>query len=147
MKLLFLQSDGFHYEMRRKQQALEIFVDYVLCPDRRTKCDDGATCCELSQGRYGCCPLPSAVCCSDHLHCCPKGTECDVQHGQCRTLVSYLLHTSTYATSETIDLLLSIPIPDRLELVPYAIKMPEKKIFAWIIESAGTAALDRVSFG
>uniref|UniRef100_A0A915ABX9 Granulins domain-containing protein n=1 Tax=Parascaris univalens TaxID=6257 RepID=A0A915ABX9_PARUN len=79
-------SDGFHYEMRRKQQALEIVVDYVVCPDRRTKCDDGATCCELSQGRYGCCPLPRAVCCSDRLHCCPKGTKCDVQHGQCRTL-------------------------------------------------------------
>ena len=32
----------------------------------------------------GCCPAPNAVCCPDHLHCCPHGTVCDVQHGRCK---------------------------------------------------------------
>jgi hypothetical protein len=27
-------------------------------------------------GEYGCCPLPKAVCCTDHEHCCPNGFTC-----------------------------------------------------------------------
>lgn len=29
------------------------------------------TCCLLASKRYGCCPFPNAVCCQDHVHCCP----------------------------------------------------------------------------
>jgi len=32
----------------------------VECPDR-SSCDDGETCCELTSGSYGCCPLPKVV--------------------------------------------------------------------------------------
>ena len=55
----------------------------VICPDKESQCPDGNTCCELSSGQYGCCPLPNAVCCSDHLHCCPSGYTCDVSAGKC----------------------------------------------------------------
>ena len=55
----------------------------VICPDGQSECPDGNTCCQLSSGQWGCCPLPNAVCCSDHLHCCPQGDTCDVSAGTC----------------------------------------------------------------
>lgn len=41
----------------------------------------GSTCCELLDGKYGCCPLENAVCCDDHIHCCPQTAKCEV--GMC----------------------------------------------------------------
>lgn len=55
----------------------------VVCPDKKTACPDQTTCCEMTNGTYGCCPMPNAVCCSDHVHCCPAGTECDLVHSTC----------------------------------------------------------------
>ncbi|ESP03183.1 hypothetical protein LOTGIDRAFT_81959, partial [Lottia gigantea] len=55
----------------------------VVCPDQQSQCPDGSTCCKLSTGQYGCCPLPNAVCCSDQIHCCPSGTTCDTGAGKC----------------------------------------------------------------
>ena len=63
----------------KKQPSLK----NVICPDGQSECPDGNTCCKLSSGQYGCCPLPQAVCCSDHLHCCPNGYTCDVSAGTC----------------------------------------------------------------
>ncbi|KAK3790503.1 hypothetical protein RRG08_060553 [Elysia crispata] len=57
-------------------------VNVVTCPDQST-CPTGQTCCQNQQGGYSCCPLPSAVCCSDKLHCCPNGYTCDVAAGRC----------------------------------------------------------------
>lgn len=34
-------------------------------------------------GEWGCCPVPEAVCCSDHQHCCPQGYTC-VAEGRCQ---------------------------------------------------------------
>lgn len=36
------------------------------------------TCC-----RYLTDKIVQAVCCSDHLHCCPAGTQCDLEHVMC----------------------------------------------------------------
>ncbi|XP_054724395.1 progranulin-like [Uloborus diversus] len=48
------------------------------CPGgSEQKCPDSATCCELLNGKYGCCPLENAICCDDHIHCCPSNTKCD----------------------------------------------------------------------
>lgn len=76
----------------------------VICPDQKSHCPAGSTCCPLDgrdsrrmkflraamvtqsgkqSTRYGCCPAVQAVCCSDHLHCCPHGTTCDLQEGRC----------------------------------------------------------------
>ncbi|XP_059145584.1 progranulin-like isoform X2 [Physella acuta] len=57
-------------------------VGEVKCDDS-SSCPDGNTCCKLASGEYGCCPLPKAVCCSDHTHCCPNGYTCDVSAGTC----------------------------------------------------------------
>jgi len=56
----------------------------VICPDQESYCPDGSTCCMLPGGGYGCCPMPRAVCCSDHLHCCPHDSNCDLEHSTCR---------------------------------------------------------------
>nr|XP_037288325.1 progranulin-like isoform X13 [Rhipicephalus microplus] len=54
----------------------------VTCPDGH-KCQSGQTCCPLSSTRYGCCPLPDAVCCDDDQHCCPHGYICNEGSGSC----------------------------------------------------------------
>ncbi|KAM7307095.1 progranulin isoform X5 [Ixodes scapularis] len=54
----------------------------IRCPDGNF-CQDGQTCCLLSGGRYGCCPYPHAVCCSDHASCCPEGYRCKVSTRSC----------------------------------------------------------------
>ncbi|XP_061444484.1 progranulin isoform X2 [Rhineura floridana] len=54
----------------------------VQC-DTHTSCPDGHTCCTLSSGVWGCCPLPKAVCCKDGTHCCPADYYCDLSHGTC----------------------------------------------------------------
>ena len=55
----------------------------IICPDGQSQCPDGDTCCEMSPGHWGCCPVPDAVCCSDGQHCCPNGYTCDVGSGTC----------------------------------------------------------------
>ncbi len=47
-----------------------------ICPDGRSQCPDSSTCCEVAGGRWGCCPLVKAVCCSDKETCCPNGYTC-----------------------------------------------------------------------
>ncbi|CAF4904019.1 unnamed protein product [Rotaria sp. Silwood1] len=64
-------------------------IDSVPCPDG-SSCPDDNTCCQLSSGQYGCCPLADAVCCSDHLHCCPHGYVCDVEHSRCKKKLNNL---------------------------------------------------------
>jgi len=54
-----------------------------LCLDKKGSCAEDSTCCQRLTGDYGCCPLPEATCCSDHLHCCPSTYQCDMEHEQC----------------------------------------------------------------
>eukprot|EP00062_Callorhinchus_milii_P021254 gi/632977774/ref/XP_007905535.1/ PREDICTED: granulins isoform X1 [Callorhinchus milii] len=54
----------------------------VQC-DGTVSCPTGATCCRASSGGWSCCPLPQAVCCEDHLHCCPTGHTCNLKKGTC----------------------------------------------------------------
>ncbi|XP_064648011.1 progranulin-like isoform X2 [Lineus longissimus] len=71
-------------------------VKEVVCPDQQSECPDGSTCCKLSSGEYGCCPLPNAVCCSDGVHCCPNGYTCDSSAGTCAKgaiLISWMKKT------------------------------------------------------
>ncbi|NWZ98021.1 GRN protein, partial [Nesospiza acunhae] len=63
------------------QPALPTAGD-IKC-DERTSCPDGNTCCRLSSGAWGCCPLEQAVCCPDLVHCCPQGYTCDPEGGSC----------------------------------------------------------------
>ncbi|KAM9296271.1 progranulin [Gastrophryne carolinensis] len=55
----------------------------IICPDGTSECPSDATCCQMSDQRWGCCPLQQAVCCQDHVHCCPQNTACDLEHGTC----------------------------------------------------------------
>ncbi|THD19177.1 Grn protein [Fasciola hepatica] len=58
-------------------------VDPQACPDAKYSCLNNQTCCQLKSGEWGCCPIPQAVCCSDHEHCCPSGFHCDTARGMC----------------------------------------------------------------
>ncbi|XP_062988916.1 progranulin isoform X2 [Elgaria multicarinata webbii] len=79
-----------------KKQALVLSMEQEglsqknICPGNQSSCPDIATCCLLPSGHYGCCPLQNAVCCSDHLHCCPQGTMCDLTHSKCTMTLHWL---------------------------------------------------------
>ncbi|XP_067412373.1 progranulin [Emydura macquarii macquarii] len=81
----------------------------IICPDQKSACPDGTTCCQLPNSQYGCCPLQNAVCCSDRLHCCPQDTSCDLPHSKCTSLLGQtqplpqLLAASETAPAVTCD--------------------------------------------
>ncbi|XP_069760949.1 progranulin-like isoform X2 [Narcine bancroftii] len=58
-------------------------VKAVICPDGVSECPEGSTCCLVSEEQWGCCPIEKAVCCLDHLHCCPANTKCDLKQSKC----------------------------------------------------------------
>ena len=57
---------------------------HISCPGEQTECKDGETCCEDATGQFGCCGARNAVCCDDHVHCCPEGYYCDMTAQECR---------------------------------------------------------------
>ncbi|XP_043911182.1 progranulin isoform X2 [Protopterus annectens] len=65
-----------------KTAALRKNTQDVVC-DETTSCPDGSTCCKMLSGKWGCCPLPRAVCCKDQEHCCPEGTKCNLSAETC----------------------------------------------------------------
>ncbi|NWS33954.1 GRN protein, partial [Polioptila caerulea] len=74
-----LQGGGTRRPWVRKIPALprggQVTSGNVKC-DEETSCPDGSTCCRLSLGTWGCCPLEQGSCCSDGRHCCPVGSRC-----------------------------------------------------------------------
>ncbi|XP_059180890.1 granulin b [Centropristis striata] len=70
---------------RRRSNQSALPVGSVACPGGKSSCPETFTCCLLTSGDYGCCPFPQATCCSDHLHCCPGDTVCDLEHNVCRS--------------------------------------------------------------
>ena len=54
-----------------------------ICPDAITVCDASNTCCISTNGNYSCCPLEDAVCCDDHIHCCPQRYKCHLKIFKC----------------------------------------------------------------
>jgi len=61
--------------------AIIVAVECSLVQDKElaSPCPSGTTQC----GLFSCCPLPSAVCCSDGVHCCPNGYVCNYALGGC----------------------------------------------------------------
>ena len=57
--------------------------DTITCPDEKSQCSDGYTCCPNLQGSYSCCGGLNAVCCCDGVHCCDEGYECDTAENKC----------------------------------------------------------------
>ncbi|KAH8857087.1 granulin [Schistosoma japonicum] len=62
-----------------------LFVGAVdhLCPDHQSTCTKDHSCCQLLDKSWGCCPLKNGICCSDHFHCCPAGSVCDLESKRC----------------------------------------------------------------
>uniref|UniRef100_A0A3Q0S4D1 Granulin b n=1 Tax=Amphilophus citrinellus TaxID=61819 RepID=A0A3Q0S4D1_AMPCI len=52
--------------------------------DAQTSCPKDTTCCFMDNDhKWGCCPLPKAVCCEDGNHCCPSGHSCEPHRSSC----------------------------------------------------------------
>lgn len=85
----------------------------ITCPGGRSSCPDSYTCCLLPTGDYGCCPYPNAVCCDDHVHCCPSNTICDLKREMCRSgeTVMPLLKNVTSAPND-------VECPDHITSCP-----------------------------
>ncbi|XP_043531175.1 progranulin-like isoform X2 [Chiloscyllium plagiosum] len=89
-------SEGHCYQrgisipwMTKTPAIVQVTVRDVKC-DETKSCPDNQTCCEGLSGDWACCPIPQAVCCEDHTHCCPNGYTCDIQKGLCKTKDSFI---------------------------------------------------------
>ena len=51
-----IEVDGFLKTLAKPRT--DKLVGDVVCPDG-SECHDGCTCCPMSSGDYGCCPLPN----------------------------------------------------------------------------------------
>ncbi|KAK5610595.1 hypothetical protein CRENBAI_002714 [Crenichthys baileyi] len=52
--------------------------------DEHTSCPRDTTCCFMASfKKWGCCPLPKAVCCADGSHCCPETYKCNEDKTTC----------------------------------------------------------------
>ncbi|XP_075899999.1 progranulin-like [Nelusetta ayraudi] len=65
------------------QNSLEESKSSVVYCDNVHYCPDGTTCCRHPKGPWFCCPIPSARCCTDGIHCCPRGYDCDLTYKHC----------------------------------------------------------------
>ncbi|XP_054463078.1 granulin a [Anoplopoma fimbria] len=66
--------------------SVEADPSSVQC-DSQSQCPEDTTCCRLSTGEWGCCPIPNAVCCQDKEHCCPQGYTCNMASNSCQKLI------------------------------------------------------------
>lgn len=62
-----------------------------LCPDGKSTCAKGSTCCEMKSGKFGCCHFEHAVCCPDGLNCCPVGSTCNMKTKSCDVKINVRL--------------------------------------------------------
>ena len=76
------ENTGIGMDPHTRHQAVKN-LEVVVCPDGKSACNDGQTCCLLEGDVYGCCQFTDAVCCSDMKHCCPKNNVCDITHNLC----------------------------------------------------------------
>ncbi|XP_048470351.1 progranulin [Rhincodon typus] len=74
---------GIPIPWRTKTPAIVQVTQRDVQCDETKSCPDNQTCCKGTSGEWECCPIPQAVCCEDHIHCCPNGYTCDVQQGLC----------------------------------------------------------------
>ena len=57
----------------------------------------------LKDGGFGCCPMPSAVCCKDGTHCCPHGTNCNTEKGTCDSVAANLVSALSTSNASTFS--------------------------------------------
>lgn len=85
---------------------------FTTCPDG-SYCPGTTTCCMSVLGLYGCCAHTNAVCCDDHIHCCPHGTQCDTTMSRCtnsfnRNYYEFALPMIDSLSAEEVKILLHL---------------------------------------
>ena len=73
----------------------------IICPDGRSQCASGKTCCLAPSGLYYCCPFQYGSCCSDGKHCCALGYTCNFDYTCKQTNVVCPNQQSTCPLSNT----------------------------------------------
>uniref|UniRef100_A0A3B4YDZ4 Granulins domain-containing protein n=1 Tax=Seriola lalandi dorsalis TaxID=1841481 RepID=A0A3B4YDZ4_SERLL len=77
--MIFPLSDGFIPRLFTEEENMGT----IQC-DAHTSCPQYTTCCFMaSSQKWGCCPLPEAVCCADGNHCCPTHYKCNEHQTSC----------------------------------------------------------------
>uniref|UniRef100_A0A3B4XZU2 Granulins domain-containing protein n=1 Tax=Seriola lalandi dorsalis TaxID=1841481 RepID=A0A3B4XZU2_SERLL len=67
-----------------KQKTPAFTTPALTTCDAHTSCPQYTTCCFMaSSQKWGCCPLPEAVCCADGNHCCPTHYKCNEHQTSC----------------------------------------------------------------
>ena len=62
-----LRGDSLIMDWFEKTPAMR--AQNVVCPDGQSQCKTGQTCCKLSSGQYGCCPLPKVSVLEMPIYC------------------------------------------------------------------------------
>ena len=65
-----------------KTLPTDLLAKDTLCKDNKTMCISGTSCCKDYDRTYNCCPIKEAICCHDHIHCCPVGWICNTAQGE-----------------------------------------------------------------
>ncbi|GFU48511.1 progranulin [Nephila pilipes] len=78
-----VKSDDIQKRMGLVDEPASDIVDAQIRCDKDFSCPKWSTCCELLNGKYGCCPLSNAVCCPDKIHCCSANERCDASSRYC----------------------------------------------------------------
>ncbi|KAJ7989490.1 hypothetical protein DPEC_G00305090 [Dallia pectoralis] len=73
----------WYNKLPAKSEDASLAFPTVMC-DAQNRCPKDSSCCMLSTGLWGCCPLQQAVCCGDEEHCCPHGYSCNLGTGSCQ---------------------------------------------------------------
>ena len=102
--------------------TLLLSSNVIICPNQKDECSDSSTCCPVSSGGYGCCPVKDAICCNDGSHCCPQGYSCNTETGTCSmgsSIVS-MLERSNNLRQKTIvsERVSSVVCPDNRSECP-----------------------------
>ncbi|KAH6937892.1 hypothetical protein HPB50_004732 [Hyalomma asiaticum] len=74
-------------------------TEYKKCPDGNL-CHKNGTCCLLPVGRYSCCTLTNAVCCTARSSCCPEHYVCDTASNLCAPAAVARKHPETRKPTE-----------------------------------------------
>ncbi|XP_043923565.1 progranulin-like isoform X2 [Protopterus annectens] len=121
-------KDNTSIPMLAKTPALPFVEELSVISENRSSvnycdklgyCPNNNTCCKRPNGRWGCCPSQTPVCCSDGYHCCPASYRCDSSSTQCYRSSDGNIIESYEKTPALLNTEASSAISDSLSSVVY----------------------------
>lgn len=83
-KFVFIEK-SFRIEIESKEirHFFNSKFDLIRCQNGENICPEEMTCCQTTNGTFGCCPFRQGTCCQDNIHCCPSNSLCDPSGLRC----------------------------------------------------------------